>query len=195
MSDPPLSDIAFKNKMALVWTTLKYCILLDMHSLDVSKSSFSNKFSSTRWFVISGLVKMVSLVKPFKFVTNNRVERSGFSAQFKEIDEFQSACGGKAAVIAEFNSEYPKRPSALSHISSAGFPGRVPPGSECSWHITAPANNQIVHLEFISFKMAKNCKFHFVQLYSAPDCKPENLNKSNEVPFETSDFWKNRNIR
>ena len=125
--------------------------------------------------MISGLVKMVSLVKPFKFVTNNRVERSGFSAQFKEIDEFQSACGGKAAVIAEFNSEYPKRPSALSHISSAGFPGRVPPGSECSWHITAPANNQIVHLEFISFKMAKNCKFHFVQLYSAPDCKPENL--------------------
>ena len=24
MSDPPLSDIDFKNKMARVWTTLKY---------------------------------------------------------------------------------------------------------------------------------------------------------------------------
>ena len=29
MSDPALSDIDFKNKMALVWTTLKQFFLID----------------------------------------------------------------------------------------------------------------------------------------------------------------------
>jgi len=115
------------------------------------------------------------------FVTNNKVERPGFSAKFTEIDEFQSACGGKASVISHYNGAYPKKLASPSVISSAGYPGRVPPGSECSWHITAPKNNQIVHIEFLAFKMAKNCKFHFVQLFNSADCRPENLTKENEI--------------
>ena len=122
-------------------------------------------------------------------MTNNKVERSGFSAQFKEIDEFQSACGGKAAVVADFNPNYPKRVGAPAVISSAGYPGRVPPGSECSWHITSPTVENIIHIEFIAFKMAKNCKYHFVQLFNAPDCNPKNLNKNNEVPFDIHHFF------
>jgi hypothetical protein len=84
-------------------------------------------------------------------------------------------------VIAHYNGAYPKKLSSPAVISSAGYPGRVPPGSECSWHITAPKNNQIVHLEFLAFKMAKNCKFHFVQLFNSDNCRPENLTKENEI--------------
>jgi hypothetical protein len=117
-----------------------------------------------------------------KFVTNNKVERAGFKAVFQEIDEFQSACGGKAAVVASYNDNYPKRVAgAPQGITSANYPGRVPPGSECFWHITAEKHDTIIHIEFIAFKMAKNCKYHYVKLYSSADCRPENLTKGNEV--------------
>lgn len=117
-----------------------------------------------------------------KFVTNNKVERSGWKATFKEISEFQSACGGKAAVRAPVNMNYPKRLTSDGQtIQSAGYPGRVPPGSECSWHIVAPEVDQIVHVEFIAFKMNKNCKFHYVKLFSADSCQIENLTKDKEI--------------
>ena len=77
---------------------------------------------------------------------------------------------------------YPKRlTSDGKTIQSAGYPGRVPPGSECSWHIVAPEVDQIVHVEFIAFKMNKNCKFHYVKLFSADSCQIENLTKDKEV--------------
>ena len=66
-------------------------------------------------------------------------------------------------------------------ITSANYPGRVPPGSECFWHITAEKRETIIHIEFIAFKMAKNCKYHYVKLYSSADCRPENLTKGNEI--------------
>lgn len=61
------------------------------------------------------------------------------------------------------------------------YSARVPPGSECSWHITAPTNDQVIRIEFNIFKMAKNCRFHYVALYSSNDCAQENLTKANEV--------------
>ena len=77
---------------------------------------------------------------------------------------------------------YPKRLTSDGQtIQSAGYPGRVPPGSECSWHIVAPEVDQIVHVEFIAFKMNKNCKFHYVKLFSADSCQIENLTKDKEV--------------
>jgi len=58
---------------------------------------------------------------------------------------------------------------------------RVPPGSECSWHIEAPRPSQVVQINFSFFKLAKNCKFHFVALYSSPDCSKDNLTPENQV--------------
>ena len=61
------------------------------------------------------------------------------------------------------------------------FIERVPPGSECSWHIEAPRPSQVVQINFSFFKLAKNCKFHFVALYSSPDCSKDNLTPENQV--------------
>lgn len=116
-----------------------------------------------------------------KFVTNNKVERSGWKATFKEISEFQSACGGKASVVARMNPNFPKKMPNLPTIQSANYPGRVPPGSECSWHLMAPNTDQLVHIEFTVFKMNKNCKFHYVKLFSSENCNIENLTKDNEI--------------
>ena len=60
-----------------------------------------------------------------------KVQRTGFSAYFSEVSEFQSACGGKAAVVAPFNPHYPA--SSYNQLAtnepvflqSANFPGIV----------------------------------------------------------------------
>lgn len=114
--------------------------------------------------------------------SNEKVQRAGFKALFSEVNEFQSACGGNANSIAAVNDRYPKRKiSAERIIKSANFPERVPPGSECSWHIEAPRPSQVVQINFSFFKLAKNCKFHFVALYSSPDCSKDNLTPKNQV--------------
>ena len=68
MSDPTLSDIDFKNKMAWVWTTLKHhidTILSDIHSshfLCISfLSFFAQKFGFTRKFQEIEHLKMIEL--------------------------------------------------------------------------------------------------------------------------------------
>ena len=67
--------------------------------------------------------------------------------------------------------------------------GRVPPGSECSWHITPKNKKQMVKIDFSFFKMAKNCRFHYVALYSSSDCQQENLTKENEVSKSNFSFY------
>lgn len=115
-------------------------------------------------------------------MSNEKVQRAGFKALFSEVNEFQSACGGNANSVAAVNDRYPKRKiSAERIIKSANFPERVPPGSECSWHIEAPRPSQVVQINFSFFKLAKNCKFHFVALYSSPDCSKDNLTPENQV--------------
>jgi len=127
-----------------------------------------------------------------RMMSNEKVQRAGFKALFSEVNEFQSACGGNANSVAAVNDRYPKRKiSAERIIKSANFPGkdngqiggkkRVPPGSECSWHIEAPSPSQVVQINFSFFKLAKNCKFHFVALYSSPNCSKDNLTPENQV--------------
>lgn len=89
--------------------------------------------------------------------------------------------------MAPFNPHYPA--SSYNQLAtnepvflqSANFPARVPPGSECSWHISAPRTNQVLRIEFQIFKMAKNCQFHYVALYSSDSCNQEDLTKANEI--------------
>ncbi|CAG5110821.1 Oidioi.mRNA.OKI2018_I69.chr2.g5179.t1.cds [Oikopleura dioica] len=117
-----------------------------------------------------------------RMMSNEKVQRAGFKALFSEVNEFQSACGGNANSVAAVNDRYPRRKlSAERTIESANFPERVPPGSECSWHIEAPNKNQVVQINFSFFKLAKNCKFHFVALYSSPDCNKDNLTPENQI--------------
>ena len=60
----------------------------------------------------------------------------------------------------------------------------MPPGSECSWHITAPTYSDVVKIDFSFFKMAKNCEFHYVALFDAEDCTKESLTEENQVNIQ-----------
>ena len=56
-----------------------------------------------------------------------KVQRTGFHAVFEEVSEFQSACGGKAAVIAPIVKSVARneRPADAVFITSANFPGII----------------------------------------------------------------------
>ena len=74
------------------------------------------------------------------------MQRTGFRATFTEVSEFQSACGGKAAVVAPKHASSKRDDSDAVFITSANFPGIIYGFLKTKW---GSNYNNIVQWAFI----------------------------------------------